>query len=90
MEIAFFNIIFDGLIGAFGNSLILFAILAVAGVTFTLSILRVDPLFAILAAAFPFVMFALYASVELYVMKFVVIALLSLVGSISIYRLVVR
>lgn len=90
MEIEFFTIIYDGLLSAFGNSIILFALLAVAGVTFTLSILRVDPIFAILAAAFPFVMYALYASVDIFVMQFVVIALLSLVASISIYKLIMR
>jgi len=90
MEIELFNVIFDGLLGGLGNAIIVFALVAIAGITFTLSALRLDPLFALLAASFPFIIFALYASVEIFAIKFVVIFLLSIVAAISIARLLFR
>lgn len=90
MEIELFNVIFEGLLGGVGNSILALALIGLAGVTFTLAALRLDPLFAILAAAFPFIVFALYAGIEIFAFKFIILALLALVAAISISRLLLR
>lgn len=90
MEIELFNLIFEGMSAGLGSSIIVLVLCAIAGIAFTLSVLRLDPLFAVVSAAFPFVLFGLYAGVEIYAVRFVVIALLSLIGAISISRLLFR
>lgn len=90
MEIELFNLIFEGMSAGLGSSIIVLVLCAIAGIAFTLSVLRLDPLFAVVSAAFPFVLFALYAGVEIYAVRFVIIALLSLIGAISISRLLFR
>lgn len=90
MEIELFNLIFEGMSAGLGSSIIVLVLWAIAGIAFTLSVLRLDPLFAVVSAAFPFVLFALYAGVEIYAVRFVIIALLSLIGAISISRLLFR
>jgi len=90
MEIELFSLLFDGMTGGLGNSLIIMILLAIAGITFTLTAVKLDPLFAIVVTGFPFIMFALYAGFDIQIARFVIIGLLALIGSISIGRLLVR
>jgi len=90
MEIELFSLLFDGMSGGLGNSLIIMILLAIAGITFTLTAVKLDPLFAIVVTGFPFIMFALYTGFDIQIVRFVIIGLLALIGSISIWRLLVR
>jgi len=90
MEIELFSLLFDGMTGGLGNSLIIMILLAIAGITFTLTAVKLDPLFAIVVTGFPFIMFALYTGFDIQIVRFVIIGLLALIGSISIWRLLVR
>jgi len=90
MAIELFTIIFEGMLGGLGNSIFILILLAIAAIAFTLSALRLDPLFAIVVAGFPFILFSLYAGFDIQILRFVIIGLLSLIGAISIWRLVIR